>query len=129
MRKVFGMAYGFFPRVAEELILESDLPWLRERAETPSEITLKLVDVSELDTENDFILDQIVQLAEKNESQVVKATLTQELSTKPRSGNRITAYHLSEFIEFVYAGLRGQSEKRPVGVVYKRGESYVFKRK
>lgn len=117
-----GKAYGFFYYGGRESILEV-LPEIRERTETPSELTLDLVEgVDNLNTENDSALVEIVQRAKRQSmNHVLKATLTGMKNIR-------AANFLGNIMNGVYGKLYDKSEPFYAGIVYKRGEQYVFRR-
>jgi len=119
--KVIGRAYGFFHYAGKDSIQEV-LPQIREGTNTPPELTLDLVEgVDNLNTENDSALVEIVQQAKRQHmSHVLKATL-------PGMGNRRTANFLGNVMNGVYTELYDKSEPFYAGIVYKRGEQYVFR--
>jgi len=117
-----GRAYGFFYYNGKKSILEV-LPQIREVTKTPSELTLDLVEGADnLDTENDSALVEIVQQAKRQHmSHVLRATL-------PGIGNRRTANFLGNVMNGIYTKLYYKSEPFYAGIVYKRGEQYIFRR-
>ena len=117
-----GKAYGFFHYAGKNSILEV-LPQIREGTETPLELTLDLVrGLDNLDTENDSALVEIVQQAKRQHmNHALKATL-------PRMGNRRAANFLGNIMNGIYTELYDKSEPFYAGIVYKRGEQYVFRR-
>ena len=116
-----GEAYGFFHYKGKKSISEV-LPQIREGTETPSELTLDLVDgVDNLDTGNDSALVGIVQQAKRQHmSHVLKATL-------PGMGNRRAANFLGNIMNGIYTELYDKSDPFYAGIVYKRGDQYVFR--
>ncbi len=117
-----GKAYGFFYYAGKRSISEV-LPQIREKTETPSKLTLDLVEgVDNLDTENDSALVKIVEQAKRQHmSHVLKATL-------PDMGNRRAANFLGNIMNGVYTELYAKSEPFYAGIAYKRGEQYIFRR-
>ncbi len=118
-----GKAYGFFYYSGRTKNISEVLPNIRERTETPSELTLDLVEgVDNLDAENDSALVKIVKRAKQQHmSHVLKATL-------PGMGNRKAANFLGNIMNGLYTGLYNESEPYYAGIVYARGEQYVFRR-
>ena len=117
-----GEAYGFLHYNGKKSISEV-LPQIREGSETPSELTLDLVEgVDNLDTGNDSALVGIVQRAKRQHmNHVLKATL-------PGMGNRRAANFLGNIMNGIYTELYDKSDPFYAGIVYKRGEQYVFRR-
>ena len=117
-----GKAYGFFNYAGKRSISEV-LPKIREGTKTPPELTLDLVEgVDNLDTENDSALVKIVQQAKQHRmSHVLTATL-------PDIGNRRTANFLGNIMNGIHSELYDKTEPFYAGIVYKRGEQYVFRR-
>jgi len=117
-----GIAYGFFHYAGGDSISDV-LPQIREIAETPSELTLDLVEgVDNLDTENDSALVEIVQKAKRRRlNYALKATL-------PGKGNRTAANLLGDIISNIDNEFYGKSDPFYAGIVYKRGKQYVFRR-
>ena len=118
-----GKAYGFFYYSGRTKNISGVLPNIRERTETPSELTLDLVEgVDNLDTKKDSELVKIVARAKQQHmSHVLKATL-------PGIGNRKAANFLGNIMNGLYTGLYNESEPFYAGIVYNRGEQYVFRR-
>ena len=118
-----GKAYAFFQQDRDDSI-SGLLPWIREYTRTLSELTLDLVmDIDKLNTENDSALADIVEQAKQEQmNHVLKATLL-------GNGNRKVAEYLGDIMNGVCAELYPGAETSPVGIVYKRGEQYVFRRK
>ncbi len=123
MAKQVGKAYGFFHYAGRKNSILDVLPQIREGTETPLELGLDLVEgVDNLDTENDSALVKIVQQAKRQHmSHVLKATL-------PGTGNRRAANFLGNIMSGIYTDLYDRSEPFYAGIVYKRGEQYVFRR-
>jgi hypothetical protein len=117
-----GEAYGFFYYADKTSRILEVLPQIRGDTETPSELTLDLVEgVDNLDTENDSQLVEIVQQAKRQHmSHVLKANLT-------NMGNRRTANLLGNIMNGISTALYQQKEPFCAEIVYKRGEKYVFR--
>lgn len=119
-----GKAYGFFYYAGRtNTISKVLLPQIRKCTKTPSELSLDLVEgVDNLDTENDSALVKIVQQAKRQHmSHAMKATL-------PGMGNRRAANFLGNIMIGVRTNLYDKSEPFYAGIVYRRGEEYVFRR-
>lgn len=117
-----GIAYGFFFYAGKRSILEV-LPRIRKGTKTPPELTLDLIEgLNNLDTANDSALVDIVEQAKQHHmSHVLKANL-------PEVGNRRTANFLGNIMSGIYRELYDKSEPFNSGIVYKRGDKYVFRR-
>lgn len=116
-----GTAYAFFHYGGKTEDLLKELPYVREDTETPSELTLDLVEgVKNLDTKNDSALVDIVKQA-GNMSHVLKATL-------PGVDNRKAANYLGNIVNGIYnTPLYQPSEPFYPEIAYKIDGQYVLR--
>mgnify|MGYP001175421245 CR=1 FL=1 len=122
MEKI-GKAYGFFYYKGKSEDISEILPNLRDMYKTPSELSLNLVEgVDKLNITKDSALVGIVEQAKRQHmSHVLEATL-------PNTGNKITANLLGDIMTGINFSLYNKKEPFYAGIVYKRGEQYVFRR-
>ena len=120
-----GIAYGFFYYMFDTEDIREEIPDLRDVTKVPKELTLDLIKgVENVDTSADSQLAEIVNKAKRSKmNHVFKATL-------PNSGNRRVANKLGNLLNGLYqsANLYDIDEPFCAGIVYKRGEKYVFRR-
>lgn len=116
-----GTAYAFFQYGGRTEDISEILPYIREDTETPSELTLDLVDgVNKLDTTNDSALADIVSQA-GNMSHVLKATL-------PGVDNRKAADYLGNIVNGFYnTPLYQPSEPFYGEIAYKVDGEYILR--
>jgi hypothetical protein len=116
-----GEAYGFFYYAGKDSISDA-LPYISKTVETPPEMTLELIEgMDNVDTSNDPALVEIVEKAKSGRlNHVLKASL-------PGVSNRMTASHLGDIMSGICTELYDSSEPFHSGIVYKRGEQYVFR--
>ena len=119
-----GEAYGFLYCNATTQQIITELADAREITETPSMLGIDLVSrVDELDTSGDSALAAIAERAKAAKmSHVIKASM-------PNAGNRRVAGLVGNLMDGLYASpLYAKGEPYCSGIVYKRGNGYVFKR-
>ncbi|MBI2146125.1 hypothetical protein HYU22_02185 [Candidatus Woesearchaeota archaeon] len=119
-----GTAYGFFYYGGRASQISQVLPKIRKRTETPLELALEVVEgVDNLNTGEDSGLTNVVRRAhEAHMSHVLQATV-------PAMGNRRAANFVGNIMNGIYAELYDRTEPFNAGIVYQRGEQYVFRRK
>lgn len=119
---LIGEAYCFFHYSGKESISKV-LPQIKEMTESPKEISLAFTEgLDNLDIQNDSALAVIAKQAKiQHLNHVLKATL-------PSAGNRRTSGFLGNIMNGIYTNLYEPTEPFYAGIVYKRGQQYVFKR-
>ncbi len=119
-----GKAYGFFYYKGKAKDISERLPYIRDKYETPSELNLNLTEgMDNLDATKDSALVEIVEQAKRQHmSHVLEATL-------PNVGNKMTADLLGDIMTGINFSLYDKEEPFYAGIVYKRGEQYIFRRK
>ena len=117
-----GKAYGFLYYGGKTEDIVRELSNVRDFARTPRELTQKVSDIDGFNTE-DSALEDIVKSAKINQmSHVIEAEM-------PQASNRTVANELFSVFSYVYlSGLYQKNEPFNDGIVYKRGNSYIFKR-
>ena len=117
-----GKAYGFFYYNGKIQDITKVLPNIVRKTKTPEDIDLEVSSVKNLETKGDSPLVDIVEQAERSRmSHVITATL-------PNEGNFKTANYLGNVLNGVHFKLYGKKEPFNAGIVYKRGDKYVFRR-
>lgn len=131
-----GKAYGFFYYKGKAEDISEKLPYIRDMYETPSDLELSLTEGvckfigtsilgrkalagKPIDTQ---LRDVATQAKRQHMSHVLEATL-------PNVGNKMTADLLGDIMTGVNFSLYDKEEPFYAGIVYKRGEQYVFRRK
>ena len=117
-----GKAYGFLYYGGKTEDIVRELSNVRDFARTPRELTQKVSDIDGFNTE-DSALEDIVKSAKINQmSHVIEAEM-------PQASNRTVANELFSVFSYVYlSGLYQKNEPFNDGIVYKRGNSYIFNR-
>ena len=115
-----GEAYSFFYYTGKDEELEKNLPWI-QRETAPSDLEVSVIKgVENLDTSNDPAMVEIKEKAKRrNMSHVLRARA-------PNLGNKKVAEHLVQVMAGVYHALYEEKEPFNSGIVYKRGNQYVF---
>ena len=118
-----GTAYGFFYYQGETRNILKVLPEVREKAVIPPEVSLNLVEgMDNVNLQNDSALVEIIEKAKRQHlSHALKATWF-------NVGNHKVAQELADVLNGIYLTLYEQTEPFYTGIVYQRGERYVFKK-
>ena len=118
-----GEAYGFFHYQGLTSDIEGVLPSAREKASSPLELTLELSEDFEALAAAEPALGRIVEKAQRaHMSHVLRAQL-------PGAGNRKAATEIGDLLNEIYRSpLYDKKAPFCAGIVYKRGEEYVFRR-
>lgn len=121
--KKVGKAYAFFYCGGKTENISERLPYIKDKYETPSELDLNLVEgINNLNTKKDSALVEIVEQAKRQRmSHVLEADL-------PNAGNKKTADLLGDIMTGINYSLYDKKEPFYAGIVYKRGEKYIFRR-
>jgi len=117
-----GKAYGFFYYNGSMKNVERVIPKIVLKTETPWQMDFQVSTVRGLKTGGDSALVDIAEEAERNHmSHVIEATL-------PDMKNVRAANYLGNVMIGIYSELYGKKEPFNAGIVYKRGDKYVFRR-
>lgn len=136
-----GEAYGFFYYQGKSEDIENVLPDIRSGTETPTELSLELIEgVDKLTTwknkprihkseDGKYIVDMF---GDSDLEDIIQRAKNQHMShalkaNMPNSGNRKVAGFLGNVMNGIYTSLYGKEEPFYAGIVYKRGEKYVFR--
>jgi hypothetical protein len=118
----YGKAYGFLYYAGRTKHISEVLPQIREGTETPSKLKLKVENIENFDSHGDSQLTKILEQAKSSHmSHVIEATM-------PDMKNLRAANYLGNVMNGIYSELYSQSEPFNAGIVYKRGDKYVFRR-
>ncbi len=117
-----GEAYGFFYYDGQTKDIANVLQDIRKRTETPTEMSLELIEgMGSIDTKKDSALVGIVEQAKRQHmSHALKAAL-------PGGGNRKAANFLGNVMNGIYVCLYDSKGPFYTGIVYKRGDRYIFR--
>jgi len=115
--------YGFLYYAGRTKHISEVLPQIKEGTETPKKLKLKVIEgVENLDVRGDSQLVEIAKQAKDcHMSHVIEATL-------PDMKNVRAANYLGNVMSGIYSELYGKKEPFNAGIVYKRGDKYVFRR-
>jgi len=120
MEKI-GKAYGFFDCQAQKETIESELPTIRNKAQTPSKLELSLIEgMDNLKGEKDLIA-----IAKEAEEGGMRYVLE---ATYPNATNKQTADELASIINQAYQSpLYNEGDPFRGAVVYKQKNRYAFR--
>ena len=117
-----GKAYAFFYYSGNTSDILNILPNIRESEEIPSEVTVNLEEIAAFRDEDSALTQVIEKAREEDMSHVLKATM-QGL------GHRRVAELTGDLCNGIYLSLYQKGDQLRAGIVYKRGKSFVFRRK
>jgi len=118
----YGKAYGFLYYAGKTRHISEALPQIREGTETPKKLKINVEDIDNFDARGDSKLTKILEQAKSSHmSHVIEATL-------PDMKNVRAANYLGNIMIGIYSELYGKKEPFNAGIVYKRGDKYVFRR-
>jgi len=116
-----GEAYGFFYYSGSTESLAERMPEMRKKAHTPGSMNVTLLDKFDNLDKDDPALTEIIEKANNSHmSHVVKAVM-------PDKGNRYVAMEVGDILSQIYRNFYAKNEPFCAGVVYKRGNQYVFR--
>lgn len=117
-----GSAYAFFYCNADYKQVARKLPDIKERTKSPSDLELSLTEVEKIEEVDEQLQPVLDEARGAKMNYMLKASM-------PNIGNKRVADELDAIMINVYASqLYAKGEPLNAGIVYQRGERYVFKR-